>query len=81
MLSAYAVHQGTSCWQVWMCAHPPQRGHPWLGTRPKVHTGFHRAWTADGLHTEVMDCLQVRQPGPLRAQPKAGRCQAAVALC
>ena len=45
--------------QVWMCAHPPARGITCLGTRPKVHTGFFKAWTAGGLHTEVMGYLQV----------------------
>ena len=30
-----------------------------LGTRPKVHTGFYKAWTAKGLHTEVIHYLQV----------------------
>ena len=24
-----------------------------------VHTGFHKAWTASGLHTEVISYLQV----------------------
>ena len=48
--------------QVWMCPHPPKRGATWLGTRPKVHTGFYRAWTANGLHTEIIQYLQVLPP-------------------
>ena len=45
--------------QVWMCPHPPKRGSQLLGTCPMVHTGFHKAWTASGLHTEVISYLQV----------------------
>ena len=44
--------------QVWMTPHPPKRGIPFW-TCPKVHSGFYRAWTANSLHTEVMDFLQV----------------------
>ena len=42
-----------------MCPHPPKRGSQLLGTCPMVHTGFHKAWTASGLHTEVISYLQV----------------------
>ena len=42
-----------------MCPHPPKRGVICLGTCPKVHTGFYKAWTASGLHTEVIQYLQV----------------------
>ena len=45
--------------QVWMRAHPPERGSVALGTRPMLHTGFHKAWTASGLHAEVTGFLQV----------------------
>ena len=45
--------------QVWMCPHPPKRGMTCLGTRPKVHTGFYKAWTAKGLHNEIIQYLQV----------------------
>ena len=41
-----------------MCPHPPKRGLPFWD-RPRVHTGFYRAWTANSLHTEVMGYLQV----------------------
>ena len=46
--------------QFWMSPHPPKRGIPLLGTCPKVHTGFHKAWTARGLHTQVIQYLQVQ---------------------
>ena len=46
--------------QFWMSPHPPVRGIRLLGTRPSVHTGFHKAWTARGLHIQVIQCLQVR---------------------
>ena len=42
-----------------MHAHPPKRGLIVMGTQPKVHTGFYKAWTAGGLHTEVVGYLQV----------------------
>ena len=55
--------------QVWMCPHPPKRGVTWLGTCPKVHTGFYKAWTASGLHTEVIQYLQVIILTESRMQP------------
>ena len=45
--------------QVWMRAHHPERGSVALGTRPLLHAGFHKAWTASGLHAEVISFLQV----------------------
>ena len=50
--------------QVWMTPHPPKRGIYLLGSRPQVHTGFHKAWTANGLHTEIMQYLQVQRHLP-----------------
>ena len=46
--------------QVWMRAHPPQQKASFLGSSPKVHSGFYKAWTANHLHTEIMAFLQVR---------------------
>ena len=46
--------------QFWMSPHPPKRGISMLATCPKVHTGFHKAWTARGLHTQVIQYLQVQ---------------------
>ena len=50
------------CVQIMLSAHPPKRGVSLIGTCPKVHTGFYKAWTANSLHTEVMDYLQVMVP-------------------
>ena len=33
-----------------------------MGTRPLVHTGFYKAWTAKGLHTEIIGHIQVCLP-------------------
>ena len=51
-----------SCGQVWMSPHPPKRGSKAIGTCPMLHTGFHKAWTASGLHTQVISFLQVLHP-------------------
>ena len=60
--------------QVWMCPHPPKRGVICMGTCPKVHTGFYKAWTANGLHTEVIQYLQVPP------QPNVQGCAASAAV-
>jgi len=36
--------------------HPPVRG-TYL-SRPKVHRGFLRAWTSNGLDKRVLECIQ-----------------------
>jgi len=40
--------------RAWYSTHPPARGHWYLGTRPFVHQGFLRSWTADGLKDKVL---------------------------
>lgn len=38
--------------------HPPKRGSWWQGTRPYVHRGFLRTWTANGLNQELVGRLE-----------------------
>ena len=33
-----------------------------MGTRPLVHTGFYKAWTAKGMDKEVLGHIQVLFP-------------------
>ncbi|KAK9804297.1 hypothetical protein WJX72_005360 [[Myrmecia] bisecta] len=40
--------------QAWRTAHPPKRGHFWLGSQPLVHAGFLKSWRAGGLHSKVV---------------------------
>ena len=35
--------------------HPPARGNPLLGRRPRVHAGFLRSWRCNGLNDCVLD--------------------------
>ncbi len=35
--------------------HPPARGNPWLGRRPRVHAGFLRSWRCSGLNDRVLE--------------------------
>lgn len=43
--------------KVWRSAHPPQRGHYWLGTMPMIHSGFEEFWYTSGLHDDVIHML------------------------
>jgi len=41
--------------QAWYATHPPKRGDWWMGTRPFVHQGFLKSWTANGLNTNIVE--------------------------
>ena len=38
-------------YQAWQTLHPPKRGAFWR--RPRVHIGFHKSWTRNGLNLRV----------------------------
>ena len=40
--------------QAWYATHPPSRGDWWRGTRPFVHQGFLKSWTANGLNATIV---------------------------
>ena len=40
--------------QAWYATHPPKRGDWWMGTRPFVHQGFLKSWTANGLNENIV---------------------------
>lgn len=44
--------------KVFRLPHPPVRGKFWLQTRPMVHGGFLRSWTANELNERVMARLR-----------------------
>lgn len=39
--------------QAWQTMHPPKRGPRWR--RPRVHIGFHKSWTKNGLNLRVKE--------------------------
>ena len=41
--------------QAWYATHPPKRGKWWMGTRPFVHQGFLKSWTANGLNARLVE--------------------------
>ena len=41
--------------QAWYATHPPKRGEWWMGTRPFVHQGFLKSWTANGLNANIVE--------------------------
>ncbi len=55
--------------QMWRVPHPPARGSRMLSTRPYVHAGFLRSWTAQGFS----DRLTARVRDIVAAMPLKGR--------
>ena len=63
--------------QVWLTAHQPKRGRLWMGTRPMVHTGFYKAWTAKGLDLKVIGHIQAMfLPSAALPRPERSACSA-----
>ena len=40
--------------QAWSITHHPPRGNLWLMTRPRIHSGFSRAWRANSFNEKVV---------------------------
>ncbi len=55
--------------QMWRLPHPPARGSRMLSTRPYVHAGFLRSWTAQGFS----EGLTARVRDIVAAMPLKGR--------
>ena len=46
--------------KIWRTDHPVIGEMTHLGLKPRVHSGFYKAWTAKGLNTQVVSHMQVR---------------------
>ena len=71
-LQSNARHASMPAPQAWRAPHTPQSAATWLEGRPKVHSGFLRAWQHKGYGTRVLDFIGSAVLGDLTPDPAGG---------